>query len=231
MVDNKHSTPPPKGGQVKEPPPKHPASPTATRQDAPIKPGAPNQPAGSREPYRAPSPVHGQSGENRDPVLGTVDPLVRETETLPVEAHPGDRGERGEPVGHARHAETPEEVEKLSAMEGFGASSDRKVPPPGSRHFVAGQPVNDEEWEKTENEANRLAEAGRAQRNEAEQRMAENTPGDPDYHPADPDKRDTDQALGHDPNKRGASDQPGQENPFPRGREEPQNNTDRIKNR
>ena len=246
MVDNKHSTPPPKGGQVKEPPPKHPASPTATRKDEPVRPSAqnpsgqqqqkPNQPAGSREPYRAPSSVHGQSGagaqggEHRDPVLGTVDPLVRETETLPVEAHPGG-ADRGEPVGHARHAETPEEVEKISAMEGFGASSDRKVPPPGSRHFVAGQPVSDEEWEKTENEANRLAQAGREQRNEAEKRMAENTPGDPDYHPADPDKRDTDQALGHDPNKRGASDQPGQENPFPRGREEPQNNTDRIKNR
>jgi hypothetical protein len=120
-------------------------------------------------------------------VLGTVDPLKRETETLPVQAHPGP--DRGEPVGHARHAETPEEVEKISAMEGFG-SDERKVPPPGSRHFVAGQPVDDEEWEKTENEANRLADAGRAQRTEAEKRLAANNPGDPDYHPVDPDHRD-----------------------------------------
>ena len=149
-------------------------------------------------------------------MLGTVDPLVRETETLPVEAHPGDeQGKRGEPVGHARHAETPEEVEKISAMEGFGTNSDRKVPPPGSRHYVAGQPVNDEEWEKTEREANRLAEAGRAQRTEAEKRMAENTPGDPDYHPAGP--RPPDAA---DTGRR-----------FPRGRTDPQNNTERFKNR
>ena len=88
-------------------------------------------------------------------------------------------------------------------MEGFGDKSDRKVPPPGSRHYVAGQPVDDEEWEKTENEANRLAQAGREQRTEAEQRMKENTPGDPDYHPADPDKRDTPQAQGQDRDKRG----------------------------
>ena len=102
-------------------------------------------------------------------------------------------------------------------MEGFGSeNSDRKVPPPGSRHYVAGQPVNDEEWEKTENEANRLAQAGREQRTEAEQRMKENTPGDPDYHPADPDKRDTPQAQGQDRDKRAPSDQPGQTNPKPR---------------
>ena len=101
-------------------------------------------------------------------------------------------------------------------MEGFGENSDRKVPPPGSRHYVAGQPVDDEEWEKTENEANRLAQAGREQRTEAEQRMKENTPGDPDYHPADPDKRDTPQAQGQDRDKRAPSDQPGQTNPKPR---------------
>ena len=224
MTDNKHNTPTPPKNPVKEPPPAHPASPTATRKDEPIRAATPqtptpNQPAGSRTPG---------SGAHVDPVLGTTDPLVRQTETLPVAANTDPRGD---PVGHARHAETQEEVEKISAMEGFGASSDRKVPPPGSRHYVAGQPVSDEEWEKTENEANRLADAGRAQRNEAEKRMAENTPGDPDYHPADPDKRDTDQALGHDPNKRGASDQPGQTNPFPRGREEPQNNVERAKNR
>ena len=162
---------------------------------------------------RPQTPAQGSSSEHRDPVLGTVDPLKRETETLPVQAHPGP--DRGEPVGHARHAETPEEVEKISAMEGFGASSDRKVPPPGSRHYVAGQPVDDEEWEKTEREANRLADAGREQRTEAEQRMKENTPGDPDYHPADPDKRDTPQAQGQDRDKRGPSDQPGQTNPRP----------------
>ena len=220
-MTDKHNTPPPPKTPVKEPPPKHPASPTATRKDEPIHPGAPNpppnQPAGSRP-----------AGAHVDPVLGTTDPLVRPTETLPVAANTDPRGE---PVGHARHAETPEEVEKISAMEGFGASSERKVPPPGSRHYVAGQPVNDEEWEKTEDEANRLAAAGKEQRTEAEQRLAENTPGDPDYHPADPDKRDTPQALGHDPNKRGASDQPGQTNPFPRGDTDPKNNTDRIKNR
>ena len=159
------------------------------------------------------------SSEHRDPVLDTVEPLKRETETLPVEPHPGGE-RRGEPVGHARHAETREEVEKISAMEGFGASSDRKVPPPGSRHYVAGQPVDDEEWEKTEAEANRLAEAGRAQRTEAEQRMKENTPGDPDYHPADPDKRDTPQALGQDPDKRAPSERPGQTNPKPHERDD-----------
>jgi hypothetical protein len=121
-------------------------------------------------------------------VLGDVEPLRRETETLPVAAHPGP--DRDEPVGHARHAETPEEVEKISAMEGFGASSNRRVPPPGSPHYVAGQPVDDEEWEKTEREANRLAEKGREQRSEAEKRIAENNQGDPNYHPADPDHRD-----------------------------------------
>ena len=161
-----------------------------------------NPPAGARPPQSPPpsTPRTGPQGQHQDPVLGTTEPLKRETETLPVQAHPGP--DRGEPVGHARHAETPEEVEKISAMEGFGASSDRKVPPPGSRHYVAGQPVDDEEWEKTEAEANRLAQAGRAQRTEAEQRLKENTPGDPDYHPADPDKRDTPQAQGQDKDRR-----------------------------
>ena len=205
--DKSHKPPPP---PVREQPvPKHPPSPNIDK-NAPPHPDAPDAPKGS-------------SSEHRDPVLGTVDPLVRETETLPVRAH---ADARGEPVGHARHAETQEEVEKISAMEGFGASSNRRVPPPGSRHYVAGQPVNDEEWERTENEANRLAEAGRAQRTEAEQRMKANTPGDPDYHPADPDKRDTPQALGKDPDKRGASDQPGQTNPKP-GEGQPHHNRDK----
>ena len=234
MTDNKHNTPPPKSNPVKEHAPAHPASPTSTRKDEPIHPSA-NNPAG-RQTQGQQGQQGSQQGQQRgergsehvDPVLGTVDPLVRPTETLPVAANTDPRGE---PVGHARHAESPEEVEKIQAMEGFGDNNDRKVPPPGSRHYVAGQPVNDEEYEKTEAEATRLAAAGKAQRSEAEQRMAENTPGDPDYHPADPDKRDTPQAQGQDPNKRGASDQPGQTNPFPRGREEPQNNVDRAKNR
>ena len=196
--------PAPHKGPVKENPPQK-ANPSGNIKNEPVhtKGDEPRHAATTR-------------GEHVDPVLGTVDPLVRETETLPVEAHPGDeQGKRGEPVGHARHAETPEEVEKISAMEGFGTNSDRKVPPPGSRHYVAGQPVNDEEWEKTEREANRLAEAGRAQRTEAEQRIAENTPGDPDYHPADPD-HPTPQTR---------------EGDFPRGRTDPQNNTERFKNR
>ncbi len=223
---NAPSQTPPRPGQAPQtpPPPRPGQAPQAPRPGQPPQPAArgpqtpPNAPQGARLPQR--------SGEHVDPVLGTVEPLVRQTETLPVAANTDPRGE---PVGHARHAETPEELEKIQAMEGFG--SDRKVAPPGSRHYVAGQPVNDEEYEKTEAEANRLAEAGRAQRNEAEKRMAENNPDDPDYHPADIDKRDTDQALGRDPNKRGASDQPGETNPFPRGREEPQNNVDRAKNR
>ena len=191
-------------------PPKPPVKDMPGQKHPPQNPPTPSTPQGQRP--TAPQPG---AQPHRDPVLGTTDPLKRETETLPVEAHPG--ADRGEPVGHARHAETPEEVEKIAAMEGFGSEkSDRKVPPPGSRHYVAGQPVDNEEWEKTEGEANRLAQAGREQRTEAEQRMKENTPGDPDYHPADPDKRDTPQAQGQDRDKRGASDQPGQTNPKPR---------------
>jgi hypothetical protein len=181
-------------------------------------PQNPPKDAPPQQQQRDTRPAQGGSSEHRDPVLGTTEPLRRETETLPVEPHPGV--DRGEAVGHARHAETPEEVEKISAMEGFGSDkSDRKVPPPGSRHYVAGQPVDDEEWEKTEGEANRLAQAGREQRTEAEQRMKENTPGDPDYHPADPDKRDTPQAQGQDRDKRGASDRPGETNPKPHDRD------------
>ena len=181
--NHKPPAPPVKGfpGQKQSP------SPSAAQ---PPRPGTPPSPPPRPGPP-PPRPVtpNPTGGASRDPVLGTVDPLRRETETLPVEAHPGP--DRDEPVGHARHAETPEEVEKIAAMEGFGSDkSDRKVPPPGSRHYVAGQPVDDEEWERTENEANRLAEAGRAQRTEAEKRMAANNPGDPDYHPADPDHRD-----------------------------------------
>jgi hypothetical protein len=106
-------------------------------------------------------------------------PLVR-TETLPVSA----RIPKGEPVGHARHAETKEEAEKILDVERA------KIPPPGSRNYVAGQPVNEEEAAETEAEAARLAEAGRAQRTEAEKRIAENNPEDPDYHPVDPDHPD-----------------------------------------
>ena len=153
----------------------------------------------------APTPTAAEFGPIAIPMLGDVEPLEeRETETLPVQAHPGG-DDRGDPVGHARHAETPEEVEKISAMEGFGASSNRRVPPPGSRHYIAGQPVDDEEWEKTEREANRLADAGKRQRDEAEKRIAENNRGDPNYHPADPDHRDP-QAGGKtpDPNPDGS---------------------------
>jgi hypothetical protein len=191
-------------------PPKPPVKDMPGQKHPPQNPPTQQPPQQGQTPR---SPQQGSSTAHRDPVLGTTEPLRRETETLPVEPHPDAKGE---PVGHARHAETPEEVEKIAAMEGFGDDkSDRKVPPPGSRHYVAGQPVDDEEWEKTENEANRLAQAGKEQRTEAEQRMKENTPGDPDYHPADPDKRDTPQAQGQDRDKRGASDQPGQTNPKP----------------
>lgn len=144
---------------------------------------------------------HAGTSANRDP-LGAEKPFRRETETLPVEAEglDGPKGDRrGDPVGHARHAETPEELEKIRYMEG----KDTKVPPPGSRNYVAGQPVDDEEYDKTEREAGNLAQAGRAQRTEAEKRMAEANPGDPDYHPADPDHRDP-QAGG----KRPTDDQP-----------------------
>jgi hypothetical protein len=91
---------------------------------------------------------------------------------------------KGEPIGHARHAETEEEAAKIRDRERAD------VPPPGSRNYVAGQPVNKEELEQTEDEAHRLAEKGRELRSEAEKRVAENTPGDPDYHPVDPDHPD-----------------------------------------
>ena len=141
---------------------KHSPSPSASQPPRP-----PQQPPGSPPKPSDPAPRPGQPAHSgsapRDPVLGDVEPLRRETETLPVAAHPGP--DRDEPVGHARHAETPEEVEKISAMEGFGASSNRRVPPPGSPHYVAGQPVDDEEWEKTEREANAsLKRQGAAQR-------------------------------------------------------------------
>jgi hypothetical protein len=95
------------------------------------------------------------------------------TPTLPV----GTKEPPGQPVGHARHAETAEEVEKLLDMERA------KIPPPGSRNYVAGQPVNEEEFEQTQAEAERLAETGKAQRSEAEKRVAENNPFDPNYDP------------------------------------------------
>ena len=137
------------------------------------------------------APKAADNVQTRDP--STVEPLLRPTETLPVAptgrtlSFSGSEGkslDKEDPVGFARHAESPEEVEKINVYE------HSKIPPPGSRHYVAGQPVNEEEYNKTEEEATRLASAGRAQRTEAEQRMKENTPGDPDYHPADPDHRD-----------------------------------------
>jgi hypothetical protein len=82
---------------------------------------------------------------------------------------------KGEPVGHARHAETKEEAEAIKDVERA------EIPPPGSRNYVAGQPVTPEELARTEDEAARLAEAGRKQRTEAEQRQAENDPLDRDY--------------------------------------------------
>jgi hypothetical protein len=106
--------------------------------------------------------------------------------TLPVEP----KTPAGEPVGPARHAETAEEVAKIQDMERS------KIPPPGSRNYVAGQPVNEEEFEQTQAEANRLADAGKAQRSEAERRVAENNPFDPDYHPVDPDHPDTSKSRG-----------------------------------
>ncbi len=169
MVDHKspaHTPSPPSKGPVKENPAQK-APPSSNLKDEPHK-GASAQPSKASDPV----PTH-------DPSV--VQPVVRPTETLPVQAN---RQVGGEPVGHARHAETPEEVEKINIME------HSKIPPPGSRNYVAGQPVNEEEYDRTEEEANRLAEAGRRQRTEAEQRMRENTPGDPDYHPVDPDHRD-----------------------------------------
>ena len=175
MVDHKHAPPkPPVKDSYPAKSPSHPAA------NAP-----PNHPAGApprqQHTSKASDPV-----PNRDP--DEVEPLVRPTETLPTDVHAGQPSRGEEPVGLARHAETQEEVDKLNIME------HSKIPPPGSRHYTAGQPVNEEEYDRTEREANRLADAGRAQRTEAEQRMAERTPGDPDYHPSDPDKRDTPQA-------------------------------------
>jgi hypothetical protein len=112
-----------------------------------------------------------------------VPPVVRPTETLPVAAtQPG-----GEPVGHARHAESEEELARIREIE------DADPPLPGSRNYVAGQPVNAEERDRTENEAHRLAAAGKAQREAAEELYRKTHPGE-DYVPADPDKRDTSQA-------------------------------------
>lgn len=110
-----------------------------------------------------------------------VQPVVRSTETLPVEPRGPD--DRPEAVRHARHAEKPEEVEKLDVYE------HSKVPPPGSRNYVAGQPVSEEERDATEEEATRLAEAGEKERREAEKRSREMS-GDDSYHPVDPDHPD-----------------------------------------
>jgi hypothetical protein len=118
------------------------------------------------------------------------------TPTLPV----GTREPPGQPVGHARHAETAEEVEKILDVERA------KIPPPGSRNYVAGQPVNEEEYEQTEEEANRLAEAGRAQRSEAERKIAENNPFDPNYHPVDPNYPDPDKTVGEPSEKSKSKD-------------------------
>ena len=186
---------------------KHTPAPTPAK-DVPGQKHPPQNPPKDSPPQQQGQQRPREAQQHQDP-MGSTQPLRRETETLPVEPHPEAKGD---PVGHARHAETPEEVEKIKYMEG---TSGQKVAPPGSRNYVAGQPVDDEEFDKTENEANRLAQAGREQRTEAEQRMKENTPGDPDYHPADPDKRDTPQALGQDKDKRGASDRPGETNPKP----------------
>jgi hypothetical protein len=111
---------------------------------------------------------------------GEPEPVVR-TGTLPVEA----RSPKGDPVGHARHAETPEETKKVLDMERA------IVPPPGSRNYVAGQPVNEEEYEQTQEEAARLAAKGRELRSDEEKQTAKNTPGDPDYDPDHPDHPDT----------------------------------------
>ena len=72
----------------------------------------------------------------------------------PVEPKP--TGE-GEPVQPARHAESQEEAEKRQHEK------EGKVPPPGSRDYVAGQPVSEEERAETEGEADRLAKYGDAQ--------------------------------------------------------------------
>ena len=150
----------------------------------PKNPPNPNMPKGdpAKGPQASAQTDARGGGAPRDP-MGSTEPFRRETETLPVVPHPEGKGE---PVGHARHAESPEEVEKINYMEG----RDSKVPPIGSRNYVAGQPVDDEEYERTEAEANRLAAAGKEQRTEAEKRIADANLGDPNYHPADPDHRD-----------------------------------------
>jgi len=198
MPMQKPPTPPtPKNPPPRESPPQR-RDPSPNIQDTDHRANAP-------APHNAP---HGADPRKAGVDPGAVPPLVRPTETLPTDPHAG-KPQTGEPVGLARHAETEDEVERLDVME------HSKVPPPGSRNYVAGQPVNEEEYERTEAEANRLAEAGRAQRTEAEQLMKENTPGDPDYHPADPDHRDTPQAQGQDRDKRAPSEQPGHVNPKP----------------
>ena len=183
VADNKHtpSKPAPKDSF----PAKSPAHPAPSSSDPKPKTegqqGQQGHVPGSKYDPNDPNRTAGY-GKDGDP----VEPVVRRTETLPTDPHAGQAVQRDEPVRMARHAETEEELEKIQDME------HSKIPPPGSRNYVAGQPVNEEEWERTEREANRLADAGRAQRTEAEQRMKENTPGDPDYHPVDPDHRDPD---------------------------------------
>lgn len=105
---------------------------------------------------------------------GTPEKAVVRSPTLPVEA----KAPAGEPVGHARHAETAEQAAKIQEME------HSKIPLPGSRDYVAGQPVSEEEAAQTQAEADRLAQAGKAQRSEAEKRIAENDPSDPNYDPS-----------------------------------------------
>lgn len=180
---------PPPTPARENPPQKHNPSPGASPpagapahpQQAPGTSGTPLRPPGAT-PSQPRQPSSQASGApSRDP-SGQPQPAVRPTETLPVQAKSGvgDR-QQGEPVRPARHAETPGELESLNYQE------HSKIPPPGSRNYVAGQPVNEEEYEETENEANRLAEAGKQQRDEAEERSAAMNPGDPNYHPVDPE--------------------------------------------
>ena len=189
-MSDKHNPPAP---QFKEPAPKHPPGPHPESTGG--KPHDEHKGGSQASPKSDPTRDQPHADTARDPGSDPkAAPLVRPTETLPVEPT-GPQG-AGDPVGHARHAESDEERQKIEAME-YG-----KPAPAGSRHYVAGQPVNEEEYRRTEDEANRLAQAGKAQRTEAEKRMAENTPGDPDYHPADPDKRDTPKALGEEKESR-----------------------------
>lgn len=70
-------------------------------------------------------------------------------------------------VGQARSAETKEQSE--AAMKEIG----EELPLPGSRNYVAGQPVDEEERDRTEAEATALGEAGKKAREKEDKEIAD----------------------------------------------------------